>query len=81
MLDNLQRECERSYQNDRTKLVELEEVREMLKMTKDVNRELMDEINGKEYVISECRKIYSKLTGGKSVHEYRSLRSLLNIQS
>lgn len=32
---------------ERSKLVELDEVREILKVTKEINRELMDEINGK----------------------------------
>lgn len=47
-------------------MVELNEVKEVLKMTKDVNRELMDEINQKEYIISECRKMYNSLTNTKN---------------
>jgi hypothetical protein len=32
--------------------VELGEMKEVLKMTKDVNRELMDQVNQRDYIIS-----------------------------
>lgn len=49
-------------------------------MTKDVNRELMDEINQKEYIISECRKMYNSLTNTKNTVQHRNLKNLLNIK-
>ncbi len=41
LLEHLEKDCERSYEVQRSKMVELDEVKEALKMTKDVNRELM----------------------------------------
>lgn len=60
--------------------MELDEVKEILKVTKEINRELMDEINGKEYILSECRKFYAQVIGSKSNPEFKNLKSLLNLK-
>lgn len=53
-------------------------MKEVLKMTKEVNRELMDQVNQKEYVISECRRIYKKVAKSRNSHDLNELQRLLD---
>jgi hypothetical protein len=66
LLDNLQKEIEKSELRDRSKLVELDEAKVALTMTKEVNRALMDELNSKECILAECRKLYPQLLAAKT---------------
>ena len=53
-------------------------MKEVLKMTKEVNRELMDQVNQKEYVISECRRIYKKVAKSRNSQDLNELQRLLD---
>ena len=48
-------------------------------MTKEVNRELMDEVNKNEHIIKECRKVLVQVISNKSNPEFRAIRTLLGI--
>lgn len=50
-------------------------------MTKDVNRELMDEVNKKEHIINECKKTFLKFMANKQNPEYKAIKMLLNINN
>lgn len=80
LLDNLQKEVEKSEMRERSKLVELDEVKEVLKVTKDINRELLTELNSKQYVLSECRKLFGETLNTKATPQYRNLKALLNLK-
>lgn len=47
-----------------------------MRLIKDVNRELFEQINQKDYIIGECKKIYEKCLPRHS-QEFQLMRKIL----
>lgn len=56
-------------------------MKEVLKVTKDINRELLTELNSKDFVICECRKVMSPFLNAKQDPQFRTIKNLLNLKS